>query len=62
MSNHLNSADISMLNEQIQREKQMNDDLSNRLSKSIKDLNDGNTRENELRTALSKKDKDEGNI
>ena len=58
MSNHLNSADISMLNEQIQREKQMNDDLSNRLSKSIKDLNDGNTRENELRTALSKKDKD----
>ncbi len=58
MSNHVNSADIANLNEQLVRERERCEDLTNRLGKSINELSDATTRENELRSALSKKDKD----
>ena len=58
MSNHLNSAEMALLNDQLQREKEYTIDLNSRLQKSIKELSDANSRENDLRNALSKKDKD----
>ena len=47
-----------MLNEQLLRERERCEDLTSRLSKSINELSEASTRENELRTSLSKKDKD----
>ena len=58
MSTHLNSAEMALLNDQLQREKEYTIDLNSRLQKSIKELSDANSRENDLRNALSKKDKD----
>ena len=58
MSNHVNSADTAMLNEQIMRERERCEDLTSRLSKSINELSEATDRENELRSNLSKKDKD----
>ena len=57
MSNHA-SGDSAMLNEQLTRERERNDDLSGRLAKSINELSEASSRENELRSALSKKDKE----
>ena len=56
--NHHN--DTGKLREQLDAEQQRSEELSIRLTKSIKDLNEANGRETELRTALSKKDKEVG--
>lgn len=56
MSNH--ASDSAMLTDQIQRERERCEDLTNRLAKSMKDLAEANTRENDIRTNLGKKDKD----
>ena len=52
MSNHVSSED------QLNRERERNDDLSNRLAKTNHELSEANSRENELRSAISKKDKE----
>ncbi len=52
MSGHINAGDVAMLNDQLSRERERAEDLSNRLTKSIKEMGDASTRENELRTAI----------
>ena len=55
MSNHVSS---DGLNDQLTREREANDDLRNRLTKSMNELTEANSRENELRSAISQKDKE----
>ena len=58
MTNHVSSGDTAVLNDQLTRERERNDDLSNRLAKSMNELTEANSRENELRSVISKKDKE----
>ena len=55
MSNHVSS---DGLNDQLTREREANDDLRNRLTKSMNELAEANSLENELRSAISQKDKE----
>jgi Rho-associated protein kinase 2 len=54
----ISSVDTAKLNEQIMLERERCEDLTSRLGKSINELSEATSRENEMRTSLSKKDKD----